>query len=252
MDKLNALTIGQKALIILILLAAVGGAFWQLLITDVEDQLVAANAKSQKLQREYADLKEYEKKSRLDEVRDRRAAVEARLEENKKLLPPEDEIPAFIMSIKADADAAGLEVIKFDPEEPELDDYYRMVPVRVEVLGKSSDLVDFLQTLAAPKKLIVNIREMEIRRLPLDVLKIQKEMGEESAFDKAARFKRMKKEERDMTNEERRMLKLQRWQLANEMNKVRASFTAYTFTYTGESMPDDMRKKKQRKRRRRG
>jgi len=252
MEKLNALTVAQKLLIAIAVLGIAGVAFWQLVVTDAQGAVAVARQKVQKLQQEYTQLKEYEKKSRLDEVKAKRAEVEARLEENKKLLPPENEIPAFIMSIKAMADASGLQVEKFEPLEPEVDDYYRQVPVKVEVLGKSSDLLDFLQTLAGPKKLIVNVREIKMQRLKMDVMKIQEESGEESHYDKAARFKRQKKEERDMTNEERRMLKLQRWQLANEMNKVRASFVAYTFVYTGEPMPEDLRKKKQRKVRRRG
>jgi Tfp pilus assembly protein PilO len=252
MEKLNALTAAQKLLIGLAVLGIAGVAFWQLVITDAEAAAGQARTKVQKLQQEYGQLKEYEKKSRLDEVKAKRAEVEARLEELKKLLPPEDEIPTFIMSIKAMADASGLQVEKFEPLDPEIEDYYRKVPVKVEVLGKASDLLDFLQTLAGPKKLIVNVREIEMKRLQMDVMKIQEELGEESHFDKAARFKRQKKEERDMTNEERRMLKLQRWQLANEMNKVRASFVAYTFVYTGEQMPEEARKKKQRKQRRRG
>lgn len=250
MEKLNALTAAHKALITVVVLGLAGVAAWQLLITDAQGQVTAAQAKVRTLQQEYGQLKEYEKKSRLDEVKQKRAETEARLEENKKLLPPEDEIPTFIMSIKATADSAGLQIEKFEPLEPEVEDYYRMVPVKVEVLGKAADLLDFFQTLAGPKKLIVNIRQIEIERLPMDVAKIQQESGEESAFDKAARFRRSKKEERDMTNEERRMLKLHRWQLANEMNKVRASFVAYTFVYTGEPMPEDLRKKKKRKQRR--
>lgn len=252
MEKLNALPILQKMLIIAVLLALVFGAFYYLVITDQQAALTQANGQHKQAQTEYTQLKEFEEKQRQYAVQKQKEAEERKLEENKRMLPTEDEVEAFIEGIQADAKAAGLKVQKFDPLDHEIEDYYKKIPYKVELLGDTLELIDFLQTLAAPKKRIINVREIDISRLPIDLVAIERATGgNASDFDRIAKFKRMRKEEKELSNEERRMLKLQRWQLANEMNQVRVTFVAYTFSYTGKEMPEELRSKRRKKTRRR-
>ena len=251
MEKLNALTPIQKLLVLIAPLGVIFFIFWQMFLGDLEAQLEGAQNKVRQQQAEYNKLREYEKAQRQESARERKEAEQAILEENKKMLPREEEIPAFIMSIQSDAYAAGVVIRKIERQEPEIEDYYKIIPIRIEASGKPRDIVDFFQTLGGAKKRVVNIRRLMIQRPKASQYNLAEVVeGDESEYDKAARIRRMKKEEKGMTNEERRMLKLRRWQVANEQLPVQTTFYAYTFSYTGEPLPPELRKRKSRTRRR--
>ena len=250
MDKLNALTPQQKLLVLVAPLALIGFVFWQFFLGDLSNSLAAAQNKVRTQQNEYNKLREYEKARRQESARQAREDEEARLVENREMLPEEEEIPMFIMSIQRDAYHSNVTIRKIERQEPEVEDYYKVIPIRIEANGKPPDIVDFFQTLGGPKKRVVNIRRLTLQRpkaSQYDVTEVVQ--GDESEYDKAARTRRMKKEEKGMTNEERRMLKLRRWMQTNTRLPVVATFFAYTFSYTGEPMPEELRKRRTRRRR---
>ncbi len=247
MEQINNLPPPQKALVALVVMALLAGAAYQFVIRDRQSQAQAAQASYQRHRNEYDQLREYEQKQRLESAQAARAEAEQKLKENKRLLPAEDEIPSFIMSIKADADHSGLDVLRFESTTPEFEDYYKRIPVQVEVIGRTTDLISFLQTLAQPHKRIVNVSEFDIERLPRDHEAHQGRVGGEAA--RAARRRTRIEETPDMSPEERRLVRFRHWQQGSEQNLVKATFTAYTFSYTGEQLSEDQRRRRQTRRR---
>lgn len=247
MDKLAALPLPQKLGLLLVLLGLIVGAFYYLVVSDASDQIGSLESRKDRLEDERDRLKQYEDRDRLAKLERQEAEESAKIEENKRMLPTEKEIPAFIEAIKADADAAGLLIDKVEQQAPIMEDYYNRVPIRMEVTGQWPALVEFLRILSTARerdrrRRVVNVREIQIEQVTGTVDRLREQLGMPVA--KKSTQPRKAGGGRDRTDEEIRAEDLREWQEANAIRPVKASFVAYTFTFTGKPMPADARKKR--------
>ena len=234
MENTNALTPPQNLLVLAIPLALMGFVFW-LSFRGLDDPLAEARDKVRAQQKVIDQLRQREEEPRRESGRQREDEERAKLEENTRMFLREDGLLDFVASLLADAEGAAVTIRRIEYDEPVEEDYYEIIPITVEVNGRARDVIDLFQTLESPRKPVVHVRRLTLHRPKAsqygmtDVL-----YDDESKVDEAARARRMREEEQSMTNEERRMLKLRRWQMTNERLPVRASFRVYAFAYTGQ------------------
>ena len=244
MEKFLRLPLYQRLIIVAVVLAVIAGGYYFLVISDYDSQTAAEDAKTKRIQKELTELAAYQDKEKREKLQVEFDEEQKKIEENKKMLPSDEEMPAFLMSIKADADLAGLEILKFETKEPGNEDYYKRIPVEMEVRGNFHQQVKFFKTLAAPKKRIVNITDLDIERPPLNLKELKRIVGisllkeKEDADIEAKRDKeRRAKEDRDTVAEVRARW-FHEWEEARKMEVFKATFTANAFSYTGTPIPD--------------
>ncbi|MDL2286433.1 type 4a pilus biogenesis protein PilO [Desulfococcaceae bacterium OttesenSCG-928-F15] len=150
----------QKILILVVILAAIAGAFYMFSYKPQTEKLVGlakelgqVDARIQKAQKALRELKSLE---------DKKATMDLALREAMRALPESREIPSFLATISAAGRDAGLEFLSFKPEKEVLKDFYAEIPVSVEMAGSFHDTVMFLDLLAHMPR-VVNVRNIQIR-----------------------------------------------------------------------------------------
>lgn len=245
MDRFDALPLQQKLLLLTGVLLMVAGAVYFFAISPLEGGINSAKGKQKKLSQDHQALAQYRQKEKLAKLDEEEQSEIAKIDDNKKQLPSEDQLPEFIQSIKSDADVAGLEIMKFDVADRELEDYYARVPVNIRVVGTSLQLITFLKTLAAPNRRIVNVADLRINRVAAQSTKLQSLLGE---TDEVRALRNLSKS-RTLTPQEARALKIVEYEANSKLAFIQAEFTAYAFSYTGEPLPESAKlKRKARKR----
>lgn len=245
MDRFDALPLQQKLLILTGVLMIVAGAAWFFGISPLEASIAGTKGKQNKLSQEHQALAKYKQREMVTKLDEEEQAEIAKIDENKNLLPTEDQLPEFIQSIKSDADVAGLEIMKFDVGNRELEDYYARVPVSIRVVGTSLQLITFLKTLAAPNRRIVNVAGMKISKVADNTANLRVLMGETDQYRAIQAIAR----ERSLTPQETRALRIAEYEAKSKLSLIQAEFTAYAFSYTGEPAPAGKGKKKKKKKR---
>jgi len=239
MEKFLRLPLWQRFVVVGLVMLLVGGVYYMLVIGDAMDRISAEEGKTRRIQAEYNSLADYKDKDKRDKLIKDFEDEEKKIEDNKKMLPSEEEIPSFIMSIKADADLAGLEILKFTTRDSELEDYYKRIPIEMQVRGNYHSLVKFFKTLAAPKKRIVNNTEMDVAKLKMNLGELKKELGQSAIESWEEQMKEAKSQkDKTQTPQEARLRNIRDWQEANKMSLFKAKFIANTFSYTGEPLPE--------------
>ena len=251
MDKFLKLPLYQRLLMVGVGLAVFAGGYFFALISPTQDSITAEKLKAKRVQVEYDSLSAYKGKETRETLQKEFEEEERKIEENKKMLPSAEEIPTFIISIKADADLAGLEILKFETKPAMEEDYYKRIPIKMEVRGNYHQLVKFFKTLAAPKKRIVNITDLDIERPPLNLNELKRMMGQSSLQrqeDQLIENKKNKNDKKRDTAAEARRKNLRDWEEARKMDAFEATFIASAFSYTGKPISDSAKKRKISKR----
>jgi Tfp pilus assembly protein PilO len=232
MDKFLELPLPQRILIVGAALAVIGGAAYYLLLSPVSDGINTQARKYKSLMAEYAQLKEYDSPEFRQRLDQERADALLKRAEYAKMLPREEELPDLISSIKADADAAGLVVAKFDPvRKKEEGNGYRGIPFNLELLGTSSQMVQFLQTLAAPSKRLVNAKNLAVEAVPAGQMNaVAGDVGLLRVLNERERARGLS------PNEKYAKTVLMFEELAKH-TVLKAELTAMAYVYTGAAAP---------------
>jgi type IV pilus assembly protein PilO len=150
--------IGIVALVILLLAA---GAYMLEL-----DPLVKKN-KSDALilrskQAEVAQLSPY--RAKLAELNAQAEALKVQMEAQRKIVPEEKEVPAFITLVEKESVAAGVEVRRYTPKDTSTKDYYVEVPFDIDVDGPFYSVVNFFERIQKLER-IVNVSHLTMGAL---------------------------------------------------------------------------------------
>jgi Tfp pilus assembly protein PilO len=233
MDRFLQLPLPQRLLVLGIAVAILGAAAYFLLLSPISDGIARQARQYKSLMGEYAKLKEYDSPEFKENLDRERAEAEQKRADYAKMLPPERELPDLISSIKADADATGLVMVRFSPgggrQGVETGPGYRGLPFSIEVLGTTHQLIAFFQSLAAPSKRIVNVKDLDMRIVP-------PAQAERTASDVGALRILMERERtRGLTPTERFAKTVLLFAEVAERSVLQARFTAMAYVYTGGS-----------------
>lgn len=135
----------------------VGGYF--LMISSVSTGLESAKG------REITLKKEFERKAfqaaNLDEYKAQLAEMEESFGSLLKQLPKDTEVPGLVDDISATALGAGLKLVSIKPEEMVETEFYKELPISIEVQGGYHEMGAFVSGVAALPR-IVTLHEYEI------------------------------------------------------------------------------------------
>ncbi|MFU8803101.1 MAG: type 4a pilus biogenesis protein PilO [Bradymonadaceae bacterium] len=160
-DKFNAVPLGQKVLVLVILMIALFVAFWMLLYTPMGDDIV-------KTENEIAELDQ--EKRRLDEIKRRRAEAIARKEDltrqllvAREKLPATAEIPSLLQRIHNQGKTAGLEINRFQRKNDVVRTDFVEIPVDMALAGSFDEVANFFYYIARMTR-IVNMENIDMKR----------------------------------------------------------------------------------------
>ena len=236
MEQFNALPFPQRVGILVGAMVAVAGLFYYSLIIPLDEAKAAAVQGKEGLATDIAALKERAGDYTPEQLAKEKADLEAEKKRFQNLLPRRKELEKFITSISETARNAGLQLISFKKGDLASRDYYMEIPIEMEVNGTFRELIGFLRTISEKDQRIINIRNMAINRGPLPVEEIvaayAKRRAEETPegvgrieLDPAAKLMEMVRAHEDAIQ---------------QGVKLKVTFTAHVFSYTGEkAKPDD-------------
>lgn len=229
MDKFLALPLPQRLLVAGILLAVIGGTTYYLVISDVSDEISSQERRYRGLMAEYAKLKEYDSPEFRQRMEQERTEAVRKRSEYAKMLPPQEELPDLISSIKSDADGAGLVVVKFEPQRSEVEgEGYRGIPFGVEVTGSYPQLVSFFKALSAPSKRVVNAKDIKI-----DALTGMGKLASSASDVGLLRILADRQKRRGLTPQEEFAKTVLLFEEMAKKTVLKAQFTAMAYVYTG-------------------
>lgn len=144
--------VGIKAIIYLLVFAAVIGAGVHFLLQDKHEAVEKEIAKEEELKSEYR-RKAFQVAS-LDALRKQMADVEERFAELLTQLPTDKEVPGLLEDITEIGREAGLEfnLIALQPERKE--QFYVELPIRIMVRGNYHQMGEFVSGVAAIKRIV--------------------------------------------------------------------------------------------------
>ena len=158
-DKILKLKPAGKVGVVLGAIAVLFGLYYVLIYVDLEDELSAAQGTRQELADEKQD---YEKrKAEYLAFRQELEEMQNRQKELLKVLPRENELPAFIKSVNEQIEISGLETVKMAMDEEIPEDVFVKIPVRMEVRGGFHALGKFFRNLGELRR-IVNIEDLSL------------------------------------------------------------------------------------------
>ncbi|MCB1925229.1 MAG: type 4a pilus biogenesis protein PilO [Gammaproteobacteria bacterium] len=149
-----------KALLVLILCAGVGVAWYFL---DIEDQYLALS----RVENVEKDLRvDFEAKqakaANLDAYRAQLAEMQESFGAMLRQLPNRTEVADLLVDVSQTGLAAGLEFELFQPQGEVPKDFYAELPIKIRVVGKYHEFGEFVSGLAALPR-IVTIHDVEVR-----------------------------------------------------------------------------------------
>jgi type IV pilus assembly protein PilO len=89
-------------------------------------------------------------------------ALEARLEQQKRVLPPEKEMPDLMRRIQYLAAQSSLAIRAFNPATPVQKEFYQEIPIRIDVDGTYHNYGAFLDRISRMSRL-VNVGDIKIK-----------------------------------------------------------------------------------------
>jgi len=157
--KLLALKTSGKIAVTIGAVGVLGLLFYQVLYSDLSEDITRAEAQRADLETERA---QYDKRKR--EYLAYRGELRLLQEEQRELLralPKKAEIPSFISNVQEQAELSGLEVlhIDIDPESPQ--DLYVKNPVKMEIRGTYHQIAKFFKNTSELRR-IVNVENLSL------------------------------------------------------------------------------------------
>jgi type IV pilus assembly protein PilO len=141
LEKFIKLPFYKRFLIVFVVLAGIGGAFYFFAFMPKMNEYKTLIKKSQTLQAEIAQKKTIA--DNLGRFRDEYEKMQQRLDESLKELPNDKEIPELLTTIAAIAKNNRLEVKKFQPGGEINKGFYAEVPVALSLTGLYHDVGKF-------------------------------------------------------------------------------------------------------------
>jgi len=158
-EKVLNLPAYQRALIVVVLMVAIGAGFYFLLYQgQVEEYDRLASRKESAL----VQLKKNQRiAARLDVYKEEYAKLEQKLKDALGELPLKKEIPSLLTSIADLAKAQGLDVVRFKPKGESPKGFYAEVPVELKLSGSYHQSALFFDAVGKMQR-IVNIKNLKM------------------------------------------------------------------------------------------
>jgi type IV pilus assembly protein PilO len=162
-ERLSDLTSVQKALLFAATLLAMGAIFFFLKFDSQLDTLTGLKNQIADQQRKLATLKSAA--SKVQVLEQELVQSEEELSKLLMLLPDQKEIPGLLENVSRLGAKVGLENILFQPQPETVQEFYAVIPIRIDLLGTFNDLGVFLDNISKLNR-ILKVQSLTLTRKP--------------------------------------------------------------------------------------
>ena len=151
-EKLTQVKNQHRVIILVVIVAAMLGAFYFLFHSPKQEEIKGLKGKKQYLLGEIAKVEATVAK--LEEHRQMKKETEEKFKEASALLPGEKEIPALLDNISSQGTNSGLNVLSFKPKGEQPKQFYADIPVDLEVQGPYHNVGVFLDKVSKLNRIV--------------------------------------------------------------------------------------------------
>jgi type IV pilus assembly protein PilO len=159
-NSLTKMSLGGQLGVSVVLAAIIIGAFWYFWYSPALEEETKKKAKLEALETEIRALEVTANK--LQEFQREVQLLEAQLETLKRILPPDKETPDLMRRVQALASQSRLNIKTFTPAAEVTKDFYKEVPINVDVEGTYHDLGMFFDRVSRLARL-VNMTNVKVK-----------------------------------------------------------------------------------------
>jgi type IV pilus assembly protein PilO len=159
-NSLTKLPLGGQLGVALLVGALICGAFWYFSYSPMLEEEAKKQAQLEQLQRDIRILEATANK--LQEFQREVQLLEAQLETLKRILPADKETPDLIRRVQALASQSRLNIKNFTPAAEVTKDFYKEVPINVDLEGTYHDLGMFFDRVSRLARL-VNMTNVKVK-----------------------------------------------------------------------------------------
>ncbi len=154
------LSLPAKFVFGLVLAVVVGILYFVVFFAEVDGQISSAVGQQDQLRGDLAKVEEAKDAFQKDvEEKTRKQALER---EQKKVLPDDPEMPAFLSTVQQVATVSGVNLISYKPEDETPEDYYVRVPMSITLRGRFHQVARFFYGVGQLDR-VINVEEIEMR-----------------------------------------------------------------------------------------
>lgn len=139
----------------------IGLLYFVVFYSDVDTDLTNARNKEKSLRSQLADAEKSREEYQKDADEKTRREQQAR--EQKKILPDDPEMPAFLSTIQDVATISGVNLKSWSPTEELPEEFYAKVPMKLTLSGKFHQVVKFFYGVGQQDR-IINVEDIRIKK----------------------------------------------------------------------------------------
>jgi len=143
----------------------IGVLYFVVFYSDVDSDLTNARNREKTLLQQLADAEKSREEYQKDADEKTRREQQAR--EQKKILPDDPEMPAFLSTLQDVATVSGVNLMSWSPTEEVPEEFYAKVPMKLTLSGKFHQVVKFFHSVGQQDR-IINIEDIRIKKLKVD------------------------------------------------------------------------------------
>jgi type IV pilus assembly protein PilO len=159
-SSFETLPVAGKVFILVLIFSLVGALYFFVFHMPLSDDLEAAQNQHRQLQTDLqaAEQRQQEYLQLTQELANREAVDRA----NKRVLPQNAEIPAFLQDLNRVAELSGLDIRLVEPRPEESEPLYVRIPVALRVSGKFHQVAKFFYRVSRLERAI-NMENIELK-----------------------------------------------------------------------------------------
>lgn len=139
----------------------IGVLYFVVFYSDVDTDLTNAKNREKGLRQQLAEAEKSREEYQKDA--DEKTRREQAAREQKKILPDDPEMPAFLATIQDVATVSGVNLTSWSPTEELPEEFYAKVPMKLTLKGKFHQVVKFFHGVGQQDR-IINVEDIRIKR----------------------------------------------------------------------------------------
>ncbi len=165
-DRFVELPAWAKGLLLLVVLALLGAAYYALVYSNITGELSNAERQKTQLEEQIRDAERREKQYL--ELTQELSTREVADRQNRRVLPEKAEIAAFLQDLNRVAELSGLTIRLVEPRPEQRQELYSKIPVVLALTGRYHQLGKFFYNVSKLDRAISmeNIRMTQPQELP--------------------------------------------------------------------------------------
>jgi type IV pilus assembly protein PilO len=141
----------------------IGVLYFVVFYSDVDTDITNAKNREKNLLQQLAEAEKSREEYQKDADEKTRREQQAR--EQKKILPDDPEMPAFLATIQDVATVSGVNLTSWSPTEELPEEFYAKVPMKLTLSGKFHQVVKFFNGVGQQDR-IINVEDIQIKKAP--------------------------------------------------------------------------------------